>query len=376
MRAIFPLTCPRPYHVTEDNATMKIESAVIARIFRVAFTWARVLARYGEGAMKSSELGENPGISVILPVLNEEIHLADAVNSILKQRYSGYFEIILALGPSRDRTDAIAREIAAREPRVKLVDNPTGRTPNGLNAALAISQQPIIVRIDGHSEIPTDYLSIAVDTLKRTGAVNVGGIMAAEGTTRFESAVASAMRSALGVGASRFHTGGSAGDADTVYLGVFLRAALVEVGGFDERFVRAQDWELNHRLRLKGGRIYFEPRLHVTYRPRRNLSALAKQYFEYGRWRRVVSRRHEGTINLRYLAPPFTVLGCLLSIVLGLLLHPIFYIPALIYCAFIALASIRIARGFIALLLMPLILVTMHFSWGIGFLTSPKNLVP
>ena len=326
--------------------------------------------------MKSSELGENPGISVILPVLNEEIHLADAVNSILKQRYSGYFEIILALGPSRDRTDAIAREIATREPRVKLVDNPTGRTPNGLNAALAISQQPIIVRIDGHSEIPTDYLSIAVDTLKRTGAVNVGGIMAAEGTTRFESAVASAMRSALGVGASRFHTGGSAGDADTVYLGVFLRAALVEVGGFDERFVRAQDWELNHRLRLKGGRIYFEPRLHVTYRPRRTLSALAKQYFEYGRWRRVVSRRHEGTINLRYLAPPFTVLGCLLSIVLGLLLHPIFYIPALIYCAFIALASIRIARGFIALLLMPLILVTMHFSWGIGFLTSPKNLVP
>lgn len=326
--------------------------------------------------MTSLELGENPGISVILPVLNEELHLADAVASILNQEYSGYFEIILALGPSRDRTDFIARDLATRDSRIKLVDNPTGRTPNGLNAALAISQQPIIVRIDGHSEIPSDYLAIAVAALKKTGAVNVGGVMAAEGTTIFESAVASAMRSALGVGAARFHTGGEAGDTDTVYLGVFLRSALVEVGGFDERFTRAQDWELNHRLRLKGGRIYFEPRLHVTYRPRRNLAALAKQYFEYGRWRRVVSRRHEGTINLRYLAPPFTVLGCSASLVMGSLIHPIFFTPALIYFAFIVIASLLIARGIAALFLMPSILVTMHFSWGIGFLTSPKNLVP
>ena len=326
--------------------------------------------------MKASELGENPGISVILPVLNEEIHLADAVASILKQQYSGYFEIILALGPSHDRTDVIARELAAREPRIKLVDNPTGRTPKGLNAALAISQQPIVVRIDGHSEIPSDYLQIVVQTLRETGAVNVGGIMAAEGTTLFESAVAAAMRSALGVGASRFHTGGQAGASDTVYLGAFLRSALVEVGGFDERFIRAQDWELNHRLRLQGGRIYFQPRLRVTYRPRRTLGALAKQYFEYGRWRRVVSRRHEGTINLRYLAPPFTVVGCSASLLLGLFLHSIFYIPSLIYLGFVLLASLRIARGVAQLFLMPWILVTMHFSWGIGFLTSPKNLVP
>lgn len=326
--------------------------------------------------MTTSELGENPGISVILPVLNEEAHLADSVNSILKQEYSGYFEVILALGPSHDRTNEIAARLVTHDARVKSVDNPSGRTPNGLNAALAASSQPIVVRIDGHSEIPSNYLAIAVETLRRTGAVNVGGVMAAEGTTTFESAVAAAMRSPLGVGASRFHTGGAAGDSDTVYLGVFRRDALVAVGGFDERFTRAQDWELNHRLRLQGGRVYFEPRLHVTYRPRRSFAALAKQYFEYGRWRRVVSRRHEGTINLRYLAPPFTVVGCLLSIALGGLLHPIFYVPALTYLVFITFASLYIARGLLQTLLMPWILITMHFSWGIGFLTSPRKLVP
>ena len=326
--------------------------------------------------MATSELAENPGISVILPVLNEEVHLADAVHSILRQEYSGYFEVILALGPSRDRTNQIAAELVARDSRVKTVANPSGRTPSGLNAALAASSQPVIVRIDGHSEIPSTYLAIAVETLRKTGAVNVGGIMAAEGTNTFESAVAAAMRSPLGVGASRFHTGGEAGDSDTVYLGVFLRQALVEVGGFDERFTRAQDWELNHRLRLKGGRIYFDPRLYVTYRPRRSLKALAKQYFEYGRWRRVVSRRHEGTINLRYLAPPFTVVGCLTSLVMGTLIHPLFYIPLFTYLLFTLIASLRISRGWTQLTLMPAILITMHFSWGIGFLTSPRKLVP
>ena len=172
---------------------MAIESAVMALIARVAFTGASVLARYGEGAMTALELGENPGISVILPVLNEEVHLKDAVKSILNQDYSGYFEVILALGPSQDRTNEIASELCREDQRVRTVMNPTGRTPNGLNAAVAASTQPIIVRIDGHSEIPRDYLSIVVETLQKTGAVNVGGIMAAEGTNSFESAVASAI---------------------------------------------------------------------------------------------------------------------------------------------------------------------------------------
>ena len=109
------------------------------------------------------------------------------------------------------------------------------------------------------------------------------------------------MRSPFGAGSSNFQEGfyGSAGPVDTVYLGSKpARAALLAVGGFDERFTRAQDWELNYRLRAAGGIVYFDPRLHVTYRPRPTLAALAKQYFEYGRWRRVVTRHHQGTVNL------------------------------------------------------------------------------
>ena len=317
----------------------------------------------------------HPSISVILPALNEEAHLEDAVHSILSQDYQGKIEVILAVGPSHDRTLEIAQSISRRDTRVVLVDNPSGRTAAGLNLALNKSQSPVVVRVDGHAQIPNDYLRLIVEILNKTGAVNVGGVMAAVGTTPFERAVAGAMRSPLGVGASRFHTGGEAGVVDTVYLGAFRRDALVAIGGFDERFTRAQDWELNFRLREKGGIVYFDPRLHVTYRPRSTVRALAKQYFEYGRWRRVVSRRHSGTINYRYLAPPFALVGFSLSVIAGFFL-PILFIPAWIYLLFVLAASVRIASSIREYFLLLAVIPTMHFAWGAGFISSPKTLVP
>jgi glycosyltransferase involved in cell wall biosynthesis len=311
-----------------------------------------------------------------LPVLNEANHLADAVKAILRQDYQGKFEVILAVGPSKDETLEIANELASNDSRVVVVLNPTGRTAAGLNIALAKSSSPIIVRVDGHAEIPSNYLSIAVELLRNTGAVNVGGLMGAVGKTKFEKSVARAMRSPLGVGAAKFHTGGGSGEVDTVYLGCFLREALTEIGGFDERFIRAQDWELNFRLRERGGKIFFDPRLEVTYRPRPNLAALAKQYFEYGRWRRVVSRKHTGTINYRYLAPPLALAATIISLVTGLLVSPWLFVPAGIYVGFTVLAGIALGKGLLEKLLLPAVLFTMQMSWGAGFITSPKSLVP
>lgn len=317
-----------------------------------------------------------PAVSVVLPVLNEELHLANAVQSILSQDYAGELEIILALGPSKDKTNEIAERLASADKRILLVKNPSGRTAAGLNLALNKSTNPVIVRVDAHAQIQQNYISLAIEIMKSSGAVNVGGIMGAQGVSVFEKAVARAMRSPLGVGASRFHTGGESGYVDTVYLGVFLRAAVIALGGFDERFIRAQDWELNYRLRQVGGKIFFDPRLHVIYRPRSSVKALAKQYFEYGRWRRVVSRRHKGTINYRYLAPPFSLVTALMSIVLALALNKLFIIPAAIYGIFLILASLLTGKGIIERILLPIVLFTMQMSWGLGFLTSPKTLAP
>jgi glycosyltransferase involved in cell wall biosynthesis len=317
-----------------------------------------------------------PAVSVIMPVLNEERHLAEAVKAILTQEYPGELELVLAIGPSRDRTQEIAEKLAADDPRIIVVSNPTGRTPQGLNASIKASQYSIVVRVDGHSLLPTDYVRAAVETLEETGADNVGGIMAAEGVTPFEMAVARAMTSKIGVGNAPFHTGGQAGEAETVYLGSFRRTALERVGGYDETFVRAQDWEMNHRIRQTGGRVWFTPRMRVTYRPRPSVRALAKQYFHTGRWRRVVGREHQGTLNLRYLAPPLAVVAMVAGVVAGAFgFWPGWVLPGG-YAAAIVGGSVPTGKGLptAAWLRLPLVYATMHISWGVGFLVSPSSL--
>ena len=318
---------------------------------------------------------KNIGVSVVLPILNEERHLAESIHAILQQEYDGEFEVILALGPSIDRTNEIAAGLAKADPRVILVDNLTGRTAAGLNAAVAASRFPIIARIDGHAEVARTYLKDAVRLLHEHNAVNVGGVMAAVGRTPFERAVATAMRSVLGVGASRFHVGGQAGPADTVYLGTFRKDALIAAGGYDERFTRAQDWELNFRLRERGGIVWFDPSLIVTYRPRSTIKALAKQYFEYGRWRRAVVRSHKGSVNYRYLAAPFAVLVNAASIILGFALSPLFFTPLAFYLLAILVGGLALGKSLSEKIILPSVFATMHMVWGLGFLTSPKRLV-
>jgi succinoglycan biosynthesis protein ExoA len=315
-----------------------------------------------------------PGVSVILPILNEEKYLAATAEAILEQDYQGEWEIIFSVGPSRDRTMEVARALAEKNPRIHVVENPTGRTPNALNIAISHSRYPIICRIDGHAEVSTHYISDAVKILLETGAVNVGGLMAAEGITAFEKSVARAMRSPLGVGSSRFHTGGTAGSVDTVYLGTFRKDALLSAGGYDERFTRAQDWELNFRLRKNGGTIWFDPRLVVTYRPRSTLKALARQYFNYGRWRHVVSRSHKGSGNFRYLAPPTALLINTVSI-FGGFFNPWLFLPSVIYIGSLIIGSLLIGKSLGERVRLPLILLTMHMVWGLGYITSPRNLL-
>ncbi len=321
------------------------------------------------------------GVSVIMPVLNEELHLAEAVAHILDQDYDGPIEVVLALGPSRDRTNDVAAELATIDSRVRTVDSPTGRTAAGLNAAIALTQYDVIVRVDGHALIPRDYVRTGVATLEATGADNVGGIMAAEGVTNFEKSVAAAMTSWFGVGGAAFHIGGEAGPALTVYLGCFRKSAIERVGGFDESMVRAQDWEMNHRIRSTGGEIWFTPDMKVTYRPRASVRALAKQYHEYGRWRREIARRDPSTVSLRYLAPPITLVGVSVGTIIGLV-GLIVGQPAVIVLGFSApavyvvaslVATARATRiePFPVWRRLPLVFATMHASWGAGFLRGP-----
>jgi succinoglycan biosynthesis protein ExoA len=331
-----------------------------------------------------------PAVSVVMPVRDEEEHLADSVRQVLAQDYPGGFELVLAVGPSRDRTEQIARDLAAADDRITVVPNPSGKIASAMNAAIKSARYGVITRIDGHALLPDGYLRTAVRTLLKTGAADVGGVMAAEGVTPFQQAVAWSMTSPAGVGAAANHTGGEAGPAHTVYLGVYRREAIEKAGGYDETMLVAEDWELNYRIRAGGGLIWFTPELRVTYRPRANLRALARQHFRYGRWRRVVARRYPETVNPRYLAAPVATalngLGCALGVA-GLVGIAVEAPPSVRYLAFGFVIPVAYFAGVTAVTALlardlpmavrarvPVVLATMHMCWGAGFLTSPRRL--
>lgn len=318
-----------------------------------------------------------PGVSYVMPVLNEVEHIEAAVLSLTDQDYAGDVEVVLALGPSVDGTNEVIRELARADPRIRSIPNELGSTPGGLNAAIRASSHPIVVRVDAHSELPRDYTRVAVRTLLETGADNVGGIMKAQGTTAFEKAVAHAYGSREGLGGTQHHVGGKAGPAETAYLGVFQRHRLVEVGLFAEDIKRGQDWELNRRLRATGGTVWFTPELTVVYRPRSSLRALIRQFVATGIWRGELVRRFGLANSLRYFVPPLAVIGVLVGVVLGLL-AALLGIPTLAwglivpvtYLVLVVTASLRAAKaeGWRVGLWYLVVLPSIHFGWGSGFL--------
>jgi succinoglycan biosynthesis protein ExoA len=319
-----------------------------------------------------------PGVSVVMPVLNEERHLEAAIRRVIDQEYPGELEVIIALGPSSDRTREIAHALTAVDSQIRVVDNPAARTPAGLNLGIAAARHEIIVRVDGHGELTDGYIKRAVELLDETGAANVGGVMDAQGTTPFEEAVAVAYKTRLGLGGGAFHLADAPpAEAETVFLGVFRKDALVDVGGFDESMHRAQDWELNYRLRTSGHKIWFSPELRVTYRPRSTLRGLVKQMYETGTWRREVVRRYPETATVRYLAPPLTLLGVLggsaaglLGVISGSRLLRLGFLAPAGYLMLIICGSLVAARPMSAAarLRLPLVLAATHLAWGAGFL--------
>ena len=320
-----------------------------------------------------------PPVSVIIPARNEGAMLSAALGSVRAQDYDGEIEIIVADGSD---TPAMAEAVRAEFPEVQVIPNPGRNAASGMNRALQAAAHPVIVRCDARCVLPANYVRLAVGTLERTSAANVGGRQRPVGATAFERAVGLAMTTPLGAGDARYRLGGAEGPVDTVFLGVFRREALEAVGGYDTALERNQDYELNWRLRVRGETVWFDPKLEVGYRPRGDLAGLARQYFDYGRWKRIVLRRHPSSLRWRQLAAPLLVLVLAGAGVLGVAgafmpfaagsVAP--WMP-LAYLLLLAGGALQVGmrERNPAAVLLPLVLATMHLSWGLGFFFAPAQ---
>lgn len=296
-----------------------------------------------------------------MPVRDEAHYLEAAIESVRAQQLPRGWdsELVVALAPSSDSSaEILSKQQGASTPGwLRIVDNDSGDAASGLNLAIAASSGEILIRVDGHSRLPAHYAQLGIELLSSNPLIaNAGGMMVAVGESALQRAIAWAYGSRWGLGGGKFHVGGKAGEVDSVYLGIFRTVALTQLGGFNSRLVRAQDWELNQRLRAAGYLVWFDPRLKVEYRPRNNLAALRKQFFDTGVWRGLLTRQRRGRVQVRYFAPPALVLA---SVLLA---------PAVLYLVAVALVSLlaKVDRATRSQLI--LVLPTMHYSWGLGFL--------
>jgi succinoglycan biosynthesis protein ExoA len=328
-------------------------------------------------------------ISVIMPVRNEADYIEHSLGCVLAQDYPPeLLEILVVDGMSDDGTrekvqkiitelrtckDASSSKTVSEQslPKLYLLDNPGQIVPIALNIGLRQARGDIIVRLDGHCEIPPDYLTKCVEVLNRTGADNVGGPLLTRGKTLAGQAIALATSSFFGVGGSHFRCSTRPGWVDTIFPGAFRRDVFQRIGGFDEELVKNQDDEFNFRLVQAGGKIWLDPSIRVTYYSRNSFKGLWRQYFQYGLYKVRVIQKRGKVLSWRHLVPAVFILGLIFSALLALITKRLEWAfavfgPYIIANLFASLWSAR--KNWPSLLLLSLAFLIIHLSYGLGFL--------
>ncbi len=329
--------------------------------------------------------GDRVDISVLVPVLNEERHIRETVAAMQAQRFDGTVELLFADGGSQDATREILRELAERDPRIRVLDNPRRRTASGLNVCLREARGEYVARMDAHTYYSDRYLAAGVQRLREGGTDWVSGPAVPRPTGPISRAVALALASWLGRGGSRKWSedeqgGGEERELDTgVFGGVWRREALLEVDGWDERWPINQDSEMASRFLRRGARLVCLPEMVGNYVPRDSLSSLARQYYRYGYYRARTFRRHPESMRRSHLIAPaltFSLLGALLG---PRPLRRLSRLGLATYMAAVAATAADAARrpgqreeGALLLGVLP----AMHFGWGFGTLAGVLKFGP
>jgi succinoglycan biosynthesis protein ExoA len=315
-------------------------------------------------------------VSILVPVLDEARRLRSTVPAMLAQRHDGDLELLLIDGGSTDGTREILAELARADERIRVLENPAGTIPAALNLGLAAARGGYVARMDAHAWYPADYVALGVERLARGDVEWVSGPAVPRGDGRWSRRIASALLLSLGQGGSRkWRAIGAAADEewdlDTgVFAGVWRRATLQTLGGWDDTFTVNEDAEMAARMLSRGGRIVCRAQMAAYYAPRDSLAGLARQYWRFGSFRVRTSRRHP--VALR----PAHVASALLAAAVAVVPLAPLRRPASLACGLYALTLVSgVARmegdvpaaeraGTAAAL------ATMHLSWGAGFLAG------
>ncbi|CAN1725045.1 Succinoglycan biosynthesis protein ExoA [Hyphomicrobium sp. 1Nfss2.1] len=327
----------------------------------------RVFSRIRAGRFMS--FGPSAFASIVMPALNEEKYIADAIRSITPRDGEGFnYEILILDGGSSDQTVSIVESLAVDNPRIRLIKNERRSQAAAMNIAAraADARSDILVRADCHADYPPGFVSKCIETMRTKDVASVVVSMNTRGKTCLQRAIAAAQNSIIGNGGSAHRVAGRSGYVDHGHHAAFDRREFIELGGYDESFTHNEDAEFDVRLVKSGRRIYLSD-VSITYFPRSDFVSLARQYFKFGWGRANTIIKHRARPKLRQIMPLLVLLGCSGALLLAAF-HWLFLLPVGLY------AALCIGWGLVAayrqrdlcLSASGTAAMVMHLSWGVG----------
>ena len=325
----------------------------------------------------------SPLVSVVIPVRNEGRAIAGCLDAVLGQDYPAQqLEVLVVDGGSHDDTVAVVERYIARDRRVRLLENPAGTIPAGLNVGIRAAQGDIVARVDARTRLATDYIGTAVGLLEEKNATTVGGPVQYAPGSFMAQALALVMQSKFGVGGAAARYGEAVEQwTDTVYLAVTRRTTFAQAGLYDEEILQDEDSDLSYRIRALGGRILVSPRLRTSYANSGSFRRFVGKNVRFGYWKARVWQKYPAMAGWRHFVPPVFVLTVSTTAALSTVSAPagaLLTAIAAVYGTAATASAVALARraGWRYLPVLPGVFTAMHLAWGAGFIAGAVRFLP
>ena len=292
---------------------------------KIGFTKIKMPTVHARNNSGTATAATRPRISVILPTYNESSFVAAAINSLLRQQTDEFdLEMLVIDGKSTDCTPNLLEEIARKDSRVRVLQNPKRVTPAAFNIGLHAAKGDFVCLASSHCVYEPNYLAVCYRELINRQLTGCSGQAITRPAVDSLQArlVAWTLRHPFGTSTNSTRTA-SEGYTRTVSYPVFRKRPLLELGGYDESLFRNQDNDLNFRLSKAGHKLYLTSKTSAAYFPKKTLRELFKFAFKNGYWNGLTLGTNAKCLELRHLIPFGFLLALLLSVA-SALFHPTF----------------------------------------------------
>lgn len=314
-------------------------------------------------------------LTFVIPFRNEERFLKETCESLARQELGKYTaEILMVDGMSSDQSRDIVEQYE-RTPSenlvFRLILNRKIRTPFGFNLGIETASGNLIGFGGAHTIYPQNYFTNAIELANSIDAHVFGG-----GTTDFltdkdgiwAQGMSCLYLSPMGSGVAAYHQKTGPGYVDTVYGGFYRREVFDRVGVFDTRLSKNQDNELNSRVTRAGLKIFFDPRLSVSYVFKTDFRTFVGRAFKFGKHHPITWKLNPRSFKLRHAVPLFFVLYLIVIFPMYVFFGYLVFFPLAFYGALMLGSVVSLARykpAIVALTTFPLFFL-FHLSYGLG----------